>query len=389
MTTGANEIRLFQPASDYHAPALPTADAIQSSINRVRQLFKKSDNPPYIADDRLQRTTADTLNTVAAPPEGGRLLEELQLSLTDWLTDPSPASLRKLIVLPPCEQDGIIQAWANTNNHCVLAPPDRTRLLSANSDALPSLEGDGLLVIPQLERWFLRHRNGLTLIRALLAQLDTLNRKCLIGCNSWAWRFLGKAVGADLALPNALTFQAYDAERLRGWFKELAAADSEHQVTLRLPENGKDVLSADEESDHGYFVKLAARSRGIPWVAWQLWRRSLRAGIEADSDDDAATRASLDADEQTLWVAALEDYSLPASAGEGALFVLQALLIHGEMSLTELRAVLPLVGESNVLATLIGAGFVTRRENSITCLAAAYPAIRANLETAGFPTSPL
>lgn len=385
MTTEAPAVQTFQALGNYVPPSLPTADTLQIWVDRFHHVFSKNEEQPFIADDRLQRSTRSMLDDVAAPPACGPVLEELQATLADWIDNPCPTGRLKLIVLPPGDENGVVEAWARRHGHTLLPAPDRDALITERPVDLPDLDGDGVLVIAQLECWFMRHRNGLSWIRALLARLDTLQRSCVIGCNSWAWALLSRIVGANLVLPDGLTFKPFDAQRLRRWFSELATEDALDNVRFRLSSSGEDVMATDEDGElkQDYFKRVAARSMGIPWVAWQLWRRSLRSDI--DPSESTLTIESDEEDAQTLWVTALQEFSLPGEPSELALLVLQALLIHGTLSMHELRLVLPLAGKTNIISSLIKAGIVQRKDGRMRCVAAAYPAIRKGLATAGLP----
>jgi len=390
---------VFQPVEAYDPPSLPTVDWLQATLTRLRTLVQRSDAQPFIADDRLQRSTLDMLDQVVAPPACGPLVDELQATLGTWVDADQPTFCQQLVVMPPCDEKGVMESWAERYGHQLLDAPARDTLFTADASSLPRLEGASLLVIPRLEEWFVRHRNGLALVRALLSRLNSLGRRCVIGCNSWAWAFLSKAVGAQLMLPNGLTFKPFDATRLSVWFAELAQAESLDNIRFRLSTSGRDVLARDDDGDlvSDHFTTLAARSRGIPWVAWHMWRRSLRSTADQTTDtqakpapehvDGVPTQRALGTpdDEQTLWVVALEQFALPGGdAGPDALIVLQALLIHGALSLEQLARTTPIVGQSNVLAALIRSGVVQRDGALFRCCPAAYPAIRSGLHTAGF-----
>ena len=210
------------------------------------------------------------------------LLRELDHTLADWCTDPGPPSWVKLVVLPPGDRTPLLQAWAERWSYAVLEPPSAAQILAGQTvDADALQQRSGVLVIPDLACWFLRHRSGLQTVRALLMRLSQLQRHCVVGCNSWAWAFLSRTVGANLMLPPALTFRAFDAQRLQRWFSGLAEPegdDVDDAVTFRLADSGADVLAKgkDGELENAYLKRLAARSFGIPWVAWHLWRVSLR-----------------------------------------------------------------------------------------------------------------
>ncbi|MCB2053058.1 MAG: hypothetical protein KDE35_02295 [Geminicoccaceae bacterium] len=393
----------FRPARAFTRPSMPTDERLRSLGARLRSLLREQEEKPFIADERLQKATAGRLDRLVAPPARGPLHAELEACVVDWRADDATLSTHLLVLLPPCDQEDVVGGWARAQGHDVLSPPDRTTLrarLGAGAAPLEpiDLDGDGILVVPQLERWFLRERRGLDHVRALLTALESVERRCVVGCSSWAWAFLSMATGADMVLPEGVTFQAFDGDRLRRWFAALARDGMAEGVRFRLPKTGADVLrpEGDDRAGSDFLQKLAARSHGIPWVAWHMWRRGLRSDREAlvdgeaasgdgDERDRAAALADDAGDRETLWVAAPDEPVVPARETQNALLVLHALLIHEELTVEELRLVLPIVGPSHVVAALVGAGFVERHEGALRCRPAAYPAIRGALEAAGFP----
>ncbi len=386
----------FQSINDYVRPALPAEETLRLYLRRAKGFFRKANSAPFIADDKLQRTLTTLLDEIVGPPACGPLVEELDLTLRDWIADPSPTVPTRLIVLPPGDRNAVISAWAAEREHQVLEPPSREALIDSNPPIAPDLTGEGLLVIPDLARWFLRHRHGLKTIRQLLTAVHASPRHCLIGCTSWAWAFLIRAIGADLILPGALTFQPYNAVRLQRWFSELSTDPTTDRMTFRLSQNGADVLDVDANGQlrNDYLSKLAARSLGIPWVAWRLWRRSLRSDPEtADEVGNQSSDPKLPADnptplgDRTLWVAQTEEYALPAQHHQLALLVLQALLIHGRLTVDELALVVPIVGDNFVAAALLSCGFIEQIDDELCVRAIAYPAARAELFSAGFPVA--
>ena len=382
---------VFIPLADYVEPAMPAQELLRAVVGRIQVLLARHDPKPFIANDRLKKATMDALDDVVAPPACGPLLAELDRTMVAWIHEQPRLSRMKVLVLPPCDENAVVETWARQQGHPVLDPPNRDNLIQALPAPLPDLTGDGLIVVPRLEDWFLRHRNGLRTVRALLAALDASGRQVVLGCNSFAWAFLGKAVSADLVLPDAVTFVAFDEMRLHRWFSQLATGEATWAVRFRRSQSGANVLELDEDGapKDDYLRILAGRSLGVPWVAWHMWRQSLRSGSEQDPAEDAGAVLSGDEEdvpsEQTLWVAALDEYVLPGKNEQSALLVLQALLIHGPLSAGQLRLVLPLVGESNIVSVLVKAGFVERDGELFTCRPAAYPAIRAGLASAGLP----
>ncbi len=404
------------PLDDYRAPAMPADGALRTLWWRVKKQFRPSAEADAVRDEnRLRATTLQLLDEVAPGPACGPLLQGFDAAVDGWLHEPH-GSQHRVLVLPPCDAGDVLGEWAQARGHDVLHGPERSRSgappprppqrhasAAAGTDFLPQDGDDALLVIPRLEDWFVRQRNGLHAVRALLAELQHTRRRCLIGCNSWAWAFLVRAAGAAVALPSPLAFPAWDARRLRAWFSALAAQAGAQPVVFRLASSGADVLAPrgeddapDCEPDCNYLAELAARSHGIAWVAWHLWRKALRTGIDAGDGQPggaqggrpaarAASGHGAGAGERTFWIADVPDPALPPHHEDDALLVLHALLIHGGMDQPELLSVLPDGTATETLPALLRAGFVEQHGGRVRLLPSAYPATRRALLADGFP----
>ena len=377
--------------SDYTAPTMPTERAFRSAWARLRRRISGPEDP-LLQNSVLDQASLRVINDLADPPDCGPLLHAFDQQFGAWSRDAGADAQRRLrtLIVPPCDTGGTLALWAKTRGHEVLREPDRLGLIAAASnDRLPNLSGDGLLVIPQLERWFLRERNGLHVVRALLSQLAGTERHCLVGCDSWAWRFVVKSAGADLALPGARTFEAFDARQLCDWFTSLARDSDGVTATFRLAENGDDVLACDSDGEplNAHLRELAARSGGTPWVAWHLWRAGMKVSTNAEALTDRAAKATA-ADERTVWIAGVNDVNLPKSNEDRALLALQALLIHDGLTPEEINAVLPTTGEPNMLTALATSGHLWREHGGsrYRVKPTAYPAIRNALKAVGIPT---
>ncbi len=170
-------------------------------------------------------------------------------------------------------------------------------------------------MIPRLERWFLRQRDGLHTVQSLHALLARSERHCLVGCGNWAWRFMVKSAGADLALPRPQIFEAFDARSLRDWFATLARDKEGVEATFRLAGNGDDLLACkddDGEPLNPYLRQLAEGSGGIPWVAWNLLRAGLKVSGGQEPLSDRVTSATA-GNTRTVWVFNVDDPALPPS----------------------------------------------------------------------------
>lgn len=367
------------PIGEYDCPSLPVDEWFKAIATRVRAVFR-SDDKAFIADDRLKQATLKRLDQAVAPPACGPVIAELDASIKEWLDEPATAERIKAIVLPPCEDNDVIGAWARDAGHRIVTCNGAGDIPAALA-MLDTIEDDpaSLLVIPRLERWYLRRLDGLAGIRTLMAVLAVRKHRTVIGCNAWTWTYLSKAAGIDMLVGTPLCFAPFDAERLREWFGELARDDITRGVRFRHTDDGSDILTDDvaDGKSLDFFRTLAGRSRGIPWVAWHMWRLMLRTDEGKGDDDVGGTRR------ETLWVTALEELVLPGDRPRDTLLILHALLLHGEMRAADLRAVLPIVGESVVPAALVMSGFVQRDGDRLSIRPEAYPAVRSGLETAG------
>ncbi len=395
----------LQPVGQYDPPAMPTDDFLRGLLNRAKHFLSKSDDAPFLADARLRGVPKDLAGPAHVPP-CGPVLRAMHASLGDWVADAGAAARVKVVVLPPCDPADTLGAYADRHGLEVLPPPRRATLLAGGPAGEMDLGGEreSVLVVPDLARWFLRHRSGLASVRALLAALGATERRCLVGCNSWAWAFLTAACDAKMIVPKGLTFAPFDGPRLRRWFHELDDAGEGEPFDVRLASSGSTLLpggSADDQS--GYFKRLAAQSDGIPWVARQMWRDSLRTkapdekGAEAGGSGgpgvDAAASDGGTVERRTLWVSALQEFTVPNRHEPDELLVLAALLVHGPLDAEELHAVVPAMREANIVQALRGAGLLEdardARHDSLRVRPAAYPAVRAGLSAAGFPMDEL
>lgn len=366
---------------------MPTEHAVRKALLKFKNKLMGDSEDLMLQQEGFERASLKGLDDVCSNPNGF-FRDALDKDLAPWLESETPGSWLKLLIVPSCAPPGLAEGWAMAAGHALLAPPPRAELLHTDY-LIPELNGDGLLVIPLLEHWFIRQRHGLQRVRALLAQLAKLERHCLICCNAWAWCFLVKAVGADLLLPSPQTLVPCDAKSLQAWFASIAVDDLGKRITFRLVKSGYDVLAcaADSGKLHNtHLQQLAARSAGIPWIAANLWRASLNIRRSAEDDLPERARLATQGDERTLWITNVEDARLPRGHEDRSLLVLQALLIHESLTSEELNAVLPATGEPDVIAALLAAGIVEREAQLLRVRAIAYPAVRQALRSAGFPS---
>jgi hypothetical protein len=101
----------------------------------------------------------------------------------------------------------LLRAWAEMRGAQVLEPPHASSLLDGTAGLWPELRSPGktLVVIPELERCFLRHHRGIRLARQLVETVWAQPCRLVIGCDNWAWKYLCASVQIDALCPGALT----------------------------------------------------------------------------------------------------------------------------------------------------------------------------------------
>lgn len=380
------------PLAEYKLPSRPTTNELRAWFKKAFKLFQKDAEEPFIASDKLHHTAAALLDKIASPPAFGSLTAGLERSLREWSRADSPEKRIRVIVVPPGDDAGLIATWAEEYRHEILRAPARGEIDSGRAE-VTDLEGEGLLVIPHLEYWFFRNFKGLATVRTLLEAIDRSHRKIVVSCDSWAWEYLTKAASVDLILPDPQTLRPFDGERLASWFSGLVAESGVKNLRFRESASGNDLLDNGgtdhaEKTRAGFFRELAARSRGIPWVAWSLWRGSIRLEqeekIEFVDGHDVKPNTDESAEQQVLWVTALDEFSLPNEHRATALLVMHALLLHGALTREEIAALLPMRRARELLSALLRSRLIREQNGILACGTAAYPSIRAGLETAGF-----
>ena len=377
--------RAFRTFNTFSEPSMPADETLQRLLTRARDLFARAEpDGPLVDETRLDRTTTERLDEIVPPPPWQPVLRDLAHSYAAWLVEPEAGSRVQVVALPPGGRD-LIDAWTRAQALPVLEAPDRALLVDDPGPPAPDLSGKGVLVIPHLEEWFLRDAAGLDTIRALLAAIAGSERPVFVGCDSWAWAYLSKAADAAMLLPKPYTFQAYDGAHLQAWFGALTETARAQGIRFRRVENGNDVFETEDDAPHDMFVRLAARSLGIPWVAWALWRASI-SDLHPNGDDESVPDIH---DDDTFWIAPAPEHVVPDANRQSALLTIHALLVHGGLSPHLLSRVLPLPDTDSVVPALVDAGLVERSgegdRTRLSVVPRAYPAVRAALGDAGLP----
>jgi hypothetical protein len=361
---------------------------ILASINRIRTSLRGT-----VLHNELIAVPPYLLERIAAFPNYDRQIPALNAALAEWAdAGGAPGKLQIMVSPPSSHLSAVLIGWARERGWWKIEPPDYATILEGGQGWLRTFEHDEEkpLLIPDLGRLYLRHHNGLDLIRRLLDFLWARKGPCLIGCDSWAWAYLSQALQIDTQLPPPLTLAACDSDQLLAWFSELASGAKRFGVSFRQGNNGRYVLPPNkQETDEvgDYLKHLAAFSRGNPGLAWAIWRHSLQYGAKAEVDPKALESAGRESN-RTIWVKNLSSLKLPdlPGANQDQLFVLHALLLHSGLPLPELSQLLPLAPAEIMRAIHIlnHAGLIQEVDKRWQVSVLGYPAVRQILSQEGY-----
>jgi hypothetical protein len=388
------------PLTGYILPGFVGLGSAVKKWTSLQRTFRRSTETsltPARSEGDLRALPQVRLENLAPPINWALATRALDTVLQDWLRDEHPEpSVRFFIGQPWCDHAAILQQWARIHGAELIAPPDPGQVLQSDVRWVQQWQQhDRLWVMPRLERCYLRHADGLGLVRDFLerAASGSLGRG-IIGCDSWAWAYLQRVW--PLAQPDVLTLQAFDGEKMTRLFACLAEMNASEQVQFCNAKTGNPVLPGCEDIVQGTYTvsrelkQLAAHCRGNPGTAWSYWRHRLRSEPDADgslsvSEDSNEKKGS----ESVVWLAAeLVEPAMPMEADDDMAFVLHGLLLHNGLSAETLAEILPLSRSRimSLLLRLLSCGLVNRDETSWQVSALGYATVREFLRARDYLT---
>lgn len=388
----------FVAIADYEPPPPDVVETARRAVSSFWRRLRPDIEEPVAhvkSEEELTRLSDRRLRRVAPPPKWAEAAKALDAALEGWVTSPPPEEPVRLLMTPPHVGRGsIVTAWAEQRGWRLITPPSPEQILAGGESWLSGqFTSDGPWVLPNLERLYLRHTSGLDLIRTLLDQAHAGSLGTgVLGCDSWAWAFLGHVWRGWL--PPALTLQAYDEGRLAHCFRHLARTGGGRRVRFRQSDDGSDVLpppdaptTTNHQSD--FLHHLALYSRGNLGVAWAIWRSALSSEPAADMPEEPETDPPMAG--QTVWVtpwARMQRPTVPSGGERDTAFVLHALLLHAGLHARMLQRLLPMIPGriTEILDALRVVGLVSQDEGVWRVTAAGYPAVRAFLQTNSYLT---
>lgn len=394
----------FVRLGDYRLPGPLGATAALERWASLKRIFGRGSEPelpPVKAEADLRALSQSRLQNLARPIDWRCAVPALNAVLAEWQqAAPVGEAVRFVIGQPHCGHAQILAQWAADHRAAMVEAPSVDRLLGDDGRWLDDWPAaDRLWVLPNLEQCYLRHADGLGLVRSLLerAASGALGRG-VIGCDSWAWAYLRRVW--PLPQPAALTLQAFDGPRLSRYLAELVSCPGRDCLHFRNATTGKELRLEPGSGDAEVSPEvnyLAVHSRGNIGVALHSWRSALRAVPEQEQqvqpEAPAEVAASLpaavpDAEvDDIVWVStALREPVLPAEGGEAMVFLLHGLLLHNGLPASLLPELLPQPRHriASCLLELQALGVVVMAGERWQVSVAAYSVVREFLRRRGF-----
>lgn len=331
----------YIPLSEYRVPGEAKAQSFRNKVQVFFEKFNSKSENSYQSIKDLQGIPVNKLEKFIPDPDLTQPVDALSACIEANLSAPKRLNPCIFVIGTPCSFHAqILTELAKKNNWRIIRPPAADRIFKGDGTWFSQFsDTDTVSVLPDLEKCFFRHVNGLALIRSIFEMLwkGASNLK-IIGCDSWAWSYLSRALTCIQA-PETLIAQAFDQERLSRLFQPLSPGIGSRHVNYRQSDNGRWVihpfgreLKADEKifGRSDYLEQLAQYSRGNPGIAHSFWRRSLQFLPDKNFEETSNERAEEKSDD-TIWVMPWKDVkkpSMPVNVDRKIAMVVHALLIH-------------------------------------------------------------
>ncbi|WP_216901450.1 hypothetical protein [Synechococcus sp. CCY 9618] len=313
--------------------------------------------------------------------------EALGEAIEAWRADPEAANVLVVLGRPVEPITPVIEAvlaereGPSSGFHTLLpchrrpADPENTpRMLTAALEgrgASGAAEGEAsLLSLPNLDQCFLRCIDGWSgierLRRVILERRDSF---WLLGCSSWAWKFLDHVSQISSYFPAARFLPSLEGSELREWLAPVAEGLELKPETAAVP--GGPETAEDAAADR--WSQLAELAAGSSRIAAELWLGSLRL---APADDEGGLR-------QVKPV--LPD--LPSLTDEDR-YLLHSLLIHSTMRRDHLAFGLGLPSHrlQPRIHWLLGEGVIEETAGELAVRPSHYPCLVKELANNNFFT---
>ncbi|HBA66567.1 MAG TPA: hypothetical protein DCZ48_10425 [Methylococcaceae bacterium] len=371
---------------DFERPTVLGTDAARQKWRMFKRLFAPADDTsaPLKSEDALQIFSEARLDQIVPSIDRHAVVDALDRELDGWLQNqPSENPVKFIIGQSFSGNQETLARWTSRHNARLIAKPTVEQILNNDRSWLDNwTDPQSLWVLPNLDKCFLRHAEGLALIRRFLAL--ALNGELgpgIIGCAGWSWAYLRRV--CSLSRSHALTLQAFDGQRLSILFSQLASSKHDVRPKFLNAKTGKEVLADAEETNDDVskdLGQLAMQCRGNVEIARLFWRDCLRDEPDKETLENSTPEA-------TVWIGALtEGAIIPGAHDEDMALVLHALLIHNGLPASILPEVLPFPDYQimDLLMRLKGLGVVHLQHDDWYVSPMGYLAVRQYLSAQNF-----
>lgn len=376
------EPQSFSALTEYKAPAIPATKIAAKYWQKTKALLMRDNDQPYMPSDQLAYADATALRHFFPAASYQLLLDELNATLLGHLDTKAPHPVF-WICMPEGNPD-LLASWADAEGYGLLSPPPRAQLLNQQNAITQSRQG-GVLVVPALEQWFLRHHQGVNAVRATIAELLSHDGPVVLGGNGFALMLLQQLCTDQDIWPKALTFRPFKTERLYPWLYRNIYKGETRTFVIKESVSGKDLFGesiTDPIPVRSLFNRLAADSLGIPWLAWHILTSSLKTRKQVEEGEASVRDSSAE-----LWLHTVPTRNEQALRSKNAKFILHAIAIHGSLTQKELLMVLPC--QLAALTDLCLEGYLLQEGESYRINPLCYATIYHALKAAGMSCPPL
>lgn len=340
----------FVRLSDYRLPKVGGASAARlkwASFKRFFLRLETEELTPLKKESDLQPLPQAHLDRVVKEIDWCLVADAFDKAINKEKWTSTAASPVKFVVGPPyAGHSRMLATWASRHGAHEIAPPSTEQILGSCLNWFKDWPvPGGLWVLPNLESCYLRHAQGLKLIRRLFEMvLGGELGNGVIGCDSWAWMYLQRI----WPIPewDVLALQGFDGERLTRLFFHLAIDSEGKSVSFRNAGNGKNIALEASDAEHEIspeLNQLAVYCRGNVGLARMYWRERLKAEPESERQYQNSSRLAQDAEERCVWVADMpKEPVLPSEKDEDMVFIMHVLLLHNGLPEAVLTQLLPL-----------------------------------------------
>jgi hypothetical protein len=236
----------FIRLEDYKRPSEPTQETVRRRFFGLRERLGWGNPPgPVLVDKDLGQVPQELLDRLVPVPDWSQGVAAVTEAINAWLEMSHPENLLQVFVGPSYSgTPQILAHWAKLRGWELVEAPEPEQILAGGHDWLAPLEDDSAapLVLTHLEHCYLRHYDGLNLLRRLLELILSHRRRWLVACDSWAWAFFRQVFKVDAMLPSPWILAPFDPERLQAWLPRVDEQEAPGDMVFRQSDNGKYIL---------------------------------------------------------------------------------------------------------------------------------------------------